>query len=64
MSFYDGKTASEEFRDIVERMGKADGDVLVTVRLSSVRHAAIMLDREHKPAGGSTDGQADTAAQG
>ena len=47
MSFYDGKTPSEELRDICARMQTCrHGDVLVTVRLSTVRHAAIMLDKE------------------
>ena len=44
-------TPSEEFRRTVADMQGADGAVLVTVRLSSVRHAAIMLDRETSPPG-------------
>ena len=55
MSFYDGKTASEELRDIVARMATCKhGDVLCTVRLSTVREAAIMLD---KPYSGASDGR-------
>ncbi len=60
MSFYDGKTASEELRDIVARMATCkSGNVLCTVRLSTVREAAIMLDKTYS---GDANGRQDQDA--
>lgn len=63
MTFYKGKTPSEELRDICDRMKTCKtGDALVTVRLSTVRHAAVMLDKETST--GATDGRDQDSPQG
>ncbi len=60
MSFYDGKTASEELRDIVARMATCkSGDVLCTVRRPSVREAAIRLEKTYS---GDANGRQDQDA--
>lgn len=48
MNFYEGKTAYEELQDICQRMRTCQtSDALVTVRLSTVRQMAVMLDKEY-----------------
>ena len=50
--YYAGKSPSEELRDIVANMVGASDNTLCTVRTGTVRHAAIMLDKETGDASG------------
>jgi hypothetical protein len=46
MTYYTGKSAHHEVRDILDNMKTCPhGEVLVTVRLSTLRQIAVLLDK-------------------